>query len=231
MKPVKHFIGILGGTFDPVHCGHLRVALDIQQALQLDEMRLIPCRQSPLREAPVARPGQRVEMLRLAIDGNVRPPFRLDERELFRQGPSYTVDTLSELRRENPEAALGFVIGLDAMLSFNQWHEWRRILELAHLLVAARPGWYAGHMNGSAVDAFADEEFGGGELAQLWRERYAPSPDVLREATAGRIYACEVTQLDISATRIRELRARGLSPRYLLPDSVLNYIDEVGLYL
>lgn len=212
------FIGILGGTFDPVHCGHLRVALDIQQALDLDEMRLIPCRRSPLRDAPIARPEQRVEMLRLAIDGagEPRPPFRLDERELFRQGVSYTVDTLSELRRENPEAALGFVIGMDAMLSFNEWRDWRRILELAHLLVAARPGW-----------SLPDE----GELGELWRARHAATPSELRTTPAGRIYACEVTQLDISATRIRELRARRLSPRYLLPDSVLNYIDEVGLYL
>lgn len=131
-------IGILGGTFDPVHYGHLRTALDVQEALGLNEIRLIPLRDPPHRSAPLAPASQRLALLRAAIKDN--PGFAVDSRELERSGKSYSVDTLHSLKQEQPERVLCLLLGSDAFDGFPEWHEPERILQLAHLVVMQRPG-------------------------------------------------------------------------------------------
>jgi nicotinate-nucleotide adenylyltransferase len=206
-------IGILGGTFDPVHFGHLRPALDMQQALGLDEVRLLPCRVPPHRAAPAATPEQRLTMLRLAVHGE--RGLGIDERELKRAGPSYTVDTLLSLRGEMEGRPVVLMVGMDAFRGLDRWHRWRELVELCHLAVATRPG--------STVPTE-------GELAALVRERRVDDAAALRAAPAGRLIFCPVTQMDVSASRIRALLAADRSPRYLLPAAVLEYIRVVGLY-
>lgn len=207
-------IGILGGTFDPIHFGHLRPALDMQQALGFDEVRLIPCRMPPHRGAPHATPEQRLTMVRLATHGE--RTFSIDERELRRDGPSYMIDTLLSLRAElGDERPLALLIGMDALQGLDRWHRWRELADLCHVVVATRPGWTPPQS---------------GAVAELVRERQVAEAVALRASPAGKLMFCPVTPLDISASRIRALLAEGKSPRYLLPGAVLEYIQAVGLY-
>lgn len=206
-------IGILGGTFDPVHVAHLRCALEVRQALRLKEVRFVPCRQPPHRAAPGADPAQRLAMLRLALEG--QPGFSIDERELRRAGPSYMVDTLASLRDELPGQALCLILGIDAFVQLPTWHRWGRLIELAHIAVMTRPGPPAEP---------------GDEVAALMAHHLAEDPGLLRETPAGRIVLCPVTRLEISATRIRALVAQGGDAHYLTPDRVLDYIRHTGLY-
>ncbi len=206
-------IGILGGTFDPVHHGHLRIALEALEELELAQVRFIPCRLPSHRRQPLATPAQRLALLRLAVAG--QPGFAVDERELRREGPSYMVDTLASLRAEFGETPLCLLLGGDAFNDLPGWHRWRNILELAHLIVLERPG---------AAPILA------GELSQLLARHRLYRPGALREKTTGGILFQPVTQLAISATRIRQLLMQGRSPRYLLPEAVLNCIHEQGLY-
>jgi nicotinate-nucleotide adenylyltransferase len=207
-------IGIFGGTFDPVHFGHLRPALDMQQALGCDEVRLLPCRVPPHRDAPLATPEQRLTMLRLAIHGE--RGLSIDERELQRDGPSYMIDTLLSLRHDlGEERPLALMIGMDALQGLDRWHRWRELVELCHVVVATRPGWTSPHS---------------GPVAALVRGRQVDEAAVLRAQPSGKLLFCPVTHLDISASRIRSLMAAGQSPRYLLPAAVLEYIQMAGLY-
>ncbi|MCB1761020.1 MAG: nicotinate-nucleotide adenylyltransferase [Gammaproteobacteria bacterium] len=200
-------IGILGGSFDPIHYGHLRTALEVQQALGLEEIRLIPLRSPPHRGALGTDPETRLEMVRAAVADN--PVFRVDARELSRAGKSYTLDTLLSLREEIPETPICLLLGNDAFRGFPGWHLPLEILQQAHLVVMERPG----------EDAPA-----------LYPSRHARDADELRAAPGGRVLLQPVTQLEISATQIRALLKRGRSPRYLLPDAVLEIIEQRGLY-
>ena len=206
-------IGILGGTFDPVHHGHLRIALEALENLALAEVRFIPCRLPPHRRQPLATPEQRLTLLRLAVAE--QPGFVIDERELRREGPSYMVDTLASLRAELGATSLCLLLGRDAFNDLPGWHRWRNILEFTHLIVLERPG---------AAPTPA------GELSQLLEHCRLDHPGALWEKSAGGILFQPVTQLAISATRIRQLLAQGHSPRYLLPEAVWNCIREHGLY-
>lgn len=206
-------IGILGGTFDPVHIAHLRCALEMQEALRLEEIRFLPCREPPHRGAPVADSRQRLAMLRLAIGGQTA--FHIDERELQRAGPSYMVDTLASLRQELPERPLCLIIGMDAFAQLNTWHRWEHLIELAHLAVMTRPGLRSGPA---------------GDVAALMERCLVEDPESLRRAPAGRIILCPVTRMEISATLIRELVGQGRDARYLVPERVLDYIRQTGLY-
>ncbi|EGV19439.1 nicotinate-nucleotide adenylyltransferase [Thiocapsa marina] len=207
-------IGVLGGTFDPIHSGHLRPALDCFQALGLEEIRLVPLNVAVHRAPPVASSAQRLAMLEAAIAG--QPGFVADPRELERPGGSYTYDTLISLRAElGGERPLCLLIGADAFAGFLGWHRPADILGLAHLVVMRRPG--ASEALDPALESFCSGRLRGraGDLA---------------ETPAGRILFQSVTQIDVSATRVRELIRRGLSPRWLLPDAVISIIAAEGLY-
>ncbi|MCC6207849.1 MAG: nicotinate-nucleotide adenylyltransferase [Gammaproteobacteria bacterium] len=206
-------IGILGGTFDPVHIAHLRCALEVRQALRLAEVRFLPCRQPPHRPAPTAGPAQRLAMLRLALEGQAG--FSIDERELRRAGPSYMVDTLTSLREELPGQSLCLILGVDAFIQLHTWHRWERLIELAHLAVMTRPG---------------PEAEPGDAVAALLRQHRVEDPRMLHDTPAGHIVFCPVTRLEISATRIRALLAQDGDAHYLTPDGVLDYIRQTGLY-
>lgn len=206
-------IGVFGGTFDPIHYGHLRPLWEVKEALQFEELLLVPSCIPPHRGKPNATAEQRLEMLRLAV--NEVPGFVIDERELQRAGPSYTVDTLQSLRDELGDVALCWVMGLDAFLGLEGWHEWQRLNELAHIVVTQRPG---------------SEHPADGVLAELVEHRQAFDVAELRLAAAGLIYFQDVTQLDISATDIRRRLAAEQDVRFLMPDSVRQYIECNRLY-
>jgi nicotinate-nucleotide adenylyltransferase len=206
-------MGIFGGTFDPIHYGHLRTAFELQQALKLPEMRFMPAGNPPHREHTVASNALRLEMVRVATMG--QPGFTVDDREMHKAGPSYSVETLAELRGEYPSRPLCLVVGMDAFLGLPRWHQWRELLSLAHLVVAHRPGWRAPTM---------------GPLGEMLVDRGTGSVPDLHDAVAGRIYIHAVTQLEISATGLRSLIATGRDPRYLMPDGVRRIIHDSGCY-
>lgn len=204
MKP----LAIFGGTFDPVHLGHLSVAWEAAELLDA-EVRLMPASVPPHRAPPMASAVQRVAMLRAALQGQSR--LTLDTRELERSGPSYTIDTLIELRAEQGERPLVLLIGADAFAGLAAWHRWRELFEVAHIGVLSRPG----------VEAeFPDE------LQQVIANRRVENAAALRHTTAGKLIELAVTPLEISATRIRELLVEGRDPRYLLPAGLF---DDPGL--
>ena len=208
-----HRIGIFGGTFDPVHLGHLRTALEIMEAGQLGSLRFVPCARPPHRTAPIASPQQRVDMLERAITGV--EGFSVDPREIERPGHSYTVDTLASLRAELGQVALSLIIGMDAFENFHLWHRWREILDRAHLIVAHRPG---------------ASRPGKSPQSDLLSERLVGEARQLGDRAAGAILLVPVTQLDISATVLRRLVSRGQSVRYLTTEPVRRYIRQNGLY-
>lgn len=206
-------LAILGGTFDPVHFGHLRTALELKQRLSLDEMRLMPSYLPPHRIPPRFKAIDRMRMLKLAIASE--PELSVDDRELQREGVSYMSDTLAQLREEvGDDISISLVLGMDSFLSLPQWHEWELIPQLAHLIVVARPGVPFG-VNG-IMERFLH--------AHETRDR-----GEIKHTAFGRVLSQTMTPLDISATRIRNLISSGYSPRYLLPDSVWDYIQHHGL--
>jgi nicotinate-nucleotide adenylyltransferase len=206
-------IGILGGTFDPVHCGHLRLAVEIRDQLSLDSVRLLPAPNPRLRESPRADISRRLELLAAAIEGE--PGLAVDPRELGREGPTYTVETLESFRQEFSDDVLVFILGMDSFQRLDRWQRWQEILDLSHLAVAHRPG-------GSLP--------GPGAVADLLAQRQCDDVATLKAAPAGRIMICEPPLLDISATRIRSLVAKGRSIRFLVPDKVIDLISRTRCY-
>ncbi|UCE89704.1 MAG: nicotinate-nucleotide adenylyltransferase [Pseudomonadota bacterium] len=209
-------IGILGGTFDPVHFGHLRPALEIREQLQLDEVRLVVSARPPHREPPVASALQRLAMLRAAVQGV--DALRVDDREMRRAGPSYSVDTLESLRGALGAEPLALIIGMDAFLGLDTWHEWQRIPTLAHLVVTHRPGWSLQQLGGSSA------------LLQLVSERAVEDTGMLHHSPAGYLVFQPVTQLEISATRIRTLVRARKDIHYLVPEHVHQLIKAQAIY-
>jgi len=210
-------IGIFGGTFDPVHFGHLRMAQELAEALALDTVRLVPAAVPPHRGRPRCIAQQRREMLKLAIADN--PLFVLDSCELERDGPSYTVDTLTALRASvGPDVPLCLFVGADAFNGLSTWHRWESLIDLAHIVVAHRPG------ASLAVDALPQA------LQTLWHERHTTRAASLHQAPAGRLLQHRITALDISSSAIREALHAGRSCRYLLPEAVRHYIHTHHLY-
>jgi nicotinate-nucleotide adenylyltransferase len=206
-------LGIFGGTFDPIHYGHLRTAFELRLALGMNELRFVPAGDPPHRSAPLADASVRFRMVEAAIAD--QPGFVADDRELHRAGPSYTLTTLLEFRQEFPREPICLVVGMDAFLGLPEWHRWREILPLAHLVVAHRPGWSAPTE---------------GILGRLLQEHRARAPVELKQSSGGRIYVHPVTQLEISSTELRELVAAGRDPRYLVPDVVRDTIRNTGCY-
>ena len=210
-------IGVFGGTFDPVHFGHLRPALEIKQQLGMASVHLIPCNIPPHRDEPHATAEQRCEMLQLALEGE--PGLQLDRREVERSGPSYMVDTLKSLRREyGAQRPLCLIIGGDAFLGLPSWYHWQQLVQLAHIVVAHRPGWM---LDDKALDE---------PLKALMQQHRINEPQQLCASPAGGVLLLAVTQLAISATEIRQQVAAGGSANYLLPQSVWDYIRQQNLY-
>lgn len=196
-------LGILGGTFDPVHYGHLLMAEICRQELQLDQVRLIPAGNPPHKpETPISEGTQRATMLTLAVAGC--PEFVVDRRELLRQGPSWTVLTLSELRKEYPTAELYFLMGADSLRDIPTWREPERIAELATLVACNRPG--------------------------LPLPTVAQAREWTSDTIASRVHFVQIPGIDLSATQLRERVRRGLGLRFMTPRAVAAYIEQHALY-
>lgn len=206
-------VGIFGGTFDPIHYGHLRTAFELRRLLRLSEVRFLPNGDPPHRDGTVAAAVHRLGMVEAAT--KEQPGFVVDDRELHRDGPSYSVDTLLDLREELPDRSLCLIVGMDAFLGLPKWHRWQQVMQLAHVIVAHRPGW-------QVPDA--------GALGELLKQRGTVQVEDLHTARAGRIYVHAVTQLEISSTALRRLICRGGDPRFLIPDSVRAYMREHHCY-
>lgn len=206
-------IGVFGGTFDPIHYGHLRTAFEVLHALACAEVRFVPAADPPHRDPPRVDARRRLELVQAAVAGE--PGFSVDDREVRRGGRSYTVLTLEELRAEAPGTPLCLIVGMDAFRGLPTWHRWAELLDYAHVVVAPRPG----H---AVPDA--------GVLGELLAARRTDCVDDLRRSLAGRIFVQPVTQLEISSTELRELLVAGRDPRFLLPDVVRERILASGCY-
>jgi nicotinate-nucleotide adenylyltransferase len=203
-------IGLFGGTFDPVHYGHLRSALEVKEIFGLKEVRLIPSSQPPHRDQPAATAPMRLHMLELAIKN--QPGLIIDTRELNRQGASYMVDTLKSLRQEFKDEPLLLFIGSDAFNHLKTWHQWKHLFYHSHIVVMTRPGFEIQNLD------------------EFFKARLATGITELAHNVGGKLYFQQVTQLDISATAIRNMIAEQQNPGFLLPDTVIAYIRQNNLY-
>lgn len=207
-------IALFGGTFDPVHYGHLRCADEARQKLGLKNLYLLPAGNPPHRDEPQATARQRLDMLQLA--GFEFPCLLIDDRETLRRGPSYMVDTLQEVRANAPDQPLMLLIGQDAANHLHLWYRWEHLFDLAHIVILTRPG---------ASTRYPPE------LAKQIQPRLATDVTELLQSKAGTVLHLEVQAIDISATNIKNMIRSGASPESMLPVSVLEYINENRLYL
>lgn len=213
-------IGVLGGTFDPIHFGHLRLAQEIAEKLKLDHVRFISSGTPPHRGAPRVSAADRLAMVKLAVAGNAL--FSVDDRETKRAGPGYMVDTLAELRAEaGANRPLVLLLGADAFLELATWNRWHELFNLAHIVVAHRPGFPVGTWQNRMPQP----------LAREYTLRTMQQPLAVHLAPAGGIVIVPIVALDISATMIRDCIGLRASPRYLLPEPVLDYIQTHRLYV
>jgi len=213
-------VGIFGGTFDPIHYGHLRIAEEILETVGLQKMYFVPAGIPRLRHSPVASPQHRVEIVRLAIQKN--PDFVLDGREIYRDGVSYSIDTVREFKQEfGEEIRLCLVLGADAFIKLPEWNNWKELFNLCHFIVSTRPGYTFTLI----------KELLSKELREECSQRWVSNTESLRKDTSGLIFIASTTMLDISATSIRAHIAAGRSVRHLVPSVTVNYISENKLYL
>lgn len=201
-------IGIMGGTFDPIHYGHLRTALEAAEALSLQKVLFIPTHTPLLKQRPACSEHDRLTMIKLAIE-NVSL-FQLDAREIIRQGRSYTIDTIKSLQTDYPQESFVLLLGADAFAHFKQWKNWQTILERVHLVVLHRPDY--------VLDS------------SEWQQQWTTDNEVLTRTSSGCIFPLAVSQLAISSTVIRQHFAQHKSVRFLLPDNVLRYSMDRQLY-
>jgi len=215
-------IGIFGGTFDPVHLGHIQPALDVKQALSLDELRFIPCSIPAHRDVPTASAEQRVTMLQAAIDG--QDGCIIDERELNRQGISYMVDTLKSIHQDFNDKRLCLIIGMDAFMGLHKWHRWQEIFTMADCVVTHRPGF---ELDLSLLDS---------DLIELVKLRKVDSKKEFldngkEDKTMGMLLFMPVTQLDISATDIRQRIKKQQPIENMVSAKVNKFIQQQQLYI
>jgi nicotinate-nucleotide adenylyltransferase len=207
---------MLGGTFDPIHHGHLRCAWELKEQLGLDELRLIPCHRPVHRAQPDTESVHRLAMVRLAVQGITG--LSVDDREIVRDTPSYSIDTLRSLKAElGQDVGLIMALGTDSFASLSTWHEWESLLDYCHIVIMMRPG--------SGLPLEQDSKEGA-----LLARHQVKSLSELRQGSKGGILPWKVTALDISATAIRSEANQGISPRFLLPDVIWDYIKENKLY-
>ncbi|MGB4812076.1 MAG: nicotinate-nucleotide adenylyltransferase [Methylophilaceae bacterium] len=211
-------IGILGGTFNPIHFGHLRMAQELAELLKLNEVRFIPSANPPHKSPPTVSAEHRAAMVALAIENN--PLFKLDQQELLRIGSSYTFDTLQNLKNElGAQTSITLFMGNDAFTKLNTWHRWQELLTLCHICLVARPN-----------SANQPKEGLSKTLESYLQAHYTEMCDDLTTHENGLIHMQQITALDISSTAIREALQHGHSVRYLLPENVLNYLQKHKLY-
>ena len=215
MSAAATLVVLHGGTFDPVHNGHLAIARAAREALG-SVVRMMPAADPPHRLPPGASAGQRARMLELATAGE--PGLCVDRRELERDGPSYTVLTLRELRAADPDVPAALLLGADSFLALPAWREWRALFGMAHFVVADRPG------DALRPDALA------GPLADEVRGRWTDDPAELAAAPAGRVLRLGQPLHDVSATDLRARIAGGRPWRHLVPEAVADYIERHRLY-
>jgi len=213
MQTLKKPIGILGGTFDPVHHGHLRMAIELGEALQLERIHILPCYEPVHRLKPTASPEDRFAMVQTATSNSWL--FKADDCEIKRKSASYTIDTLLEMRKAFPNTPLCLFVGIDAFSDFLNWHRPMEILEHAHLVIANRPHYELPQK---------------GPLLDLLQTRLQENPQYIHKNIAGGILMQQITSLEISSSQIRQLIASKRNPRYLLPDSVYDYIMHHHIY-
>ena len=211
-------VGLFGGTFDPIHIGHLRTAVELRKLLGFSELHLLPCARPPHREQPGVTAEHRLQMLKLGIGSGNDAELGLlaDDRELLRSGLSYTIDTLAQMRSElGDNVALCLCIGMDSLVNLHTWHRWQDLSDYAHVVVAARPGWHLPET---------------GPVADWLKGRVVDDPKLFSNESCGYVMLEEMTLLPVSATQIRQDLAADCSVRYLVPDAVINYINQHGLY-
>lgn len=210
-------VGILGGTFNPIHYGHLRMAQELAEGLHLDTVRFIPAANPPHKDMPAISAEQRAAMVNLAIAGN--DSFVVDDRELHRSGASYTLDTLHSLRQElGADASITLFMGSDAFAKFDTWHRWEEIIHLCHIALVQRPQLRGHHQRLSTT------------LETFLHNHYSENSDELHAQPSGLITMRQITALDISSTAIRNALQHRQSVRYLMPDCVIDYIESNQLY-
>lgn len=208
-KEILH-IGLFGGSFDPVHQGHLLAADSVQRQLSLDSVVFLPAAQSPFKPRPETSDADRLEMLARAVEAY--PQLRLDARELSRPGPSYTIDTLHELASEQPQSRFYLMLGMDAWANFESWRAWPEILGLCHLCVVTRPDYVSP------------------EMSLEWQQRQVQSLPQIRQFKAGRICFVSVPASNAASSRIRRRIENGQSVDRDLCEEVRDYIEHKGLY-
>lgn len=210
-------VGVLGGTFNPIHLGHLRIAEEIAENLSLDEVRFIPSAQPPHKPAPHVSAEHRANMVKLAIQNNAK--FVLDECELKREGASYTIDTLTDLRKKlGAQVGLYLIMGSDAFAHIDTWHRWQEILDNCHIVLVQRPN----HEN--FIESFSVE------IKSFFESHRQNTSRDFQKKPVGSIITQTITPLAISSTNIREQLKDKKSVRYLLPQSVSDYIETHQLY-
>ena len=210
IEPLTYF----GGTFDPVHYGHLRCADEAREKLGLKNLHLLPAGTPPHRACPQTSTRQRLDMLKLAQ--TEFPALKIDERETRREGPSYMVETLQELRAEFPQQPLLLLIGQDAANLLHTWFHWQQLFSLAHIVILTRPSIKMEYRH---------------DVAEQIQQRLHVDPQKLLRSQAGGVLQLEVASIDVSATNIKKLISQGRSLRSMMPAAVINYINENRLYL
>ena len=225
-------IGILGGSFDPIHFGHIKSALALLEHFEFEQIRFVPCQLSPLKERVFANAHHRWQMLNLVCSS--QPKLMADDRELKRQGRSYTIDSLIELREEiGNNQSIVLILGMDAYLEFCKWHRYEEILSYCHLLLMQRPGYnlsesepilvsYSELENQQNLEIECEKEY-------FWLHK-TEDDEQLGAVPHGKIYMSDLEKIDISSTLIRETIAQGQQPKYMLPGNVWNYVQRNKLY-
>lgn len=206
-------VGILGGTFDPIHFGHLRMAIELYETLGLEKVHLIPCYQPVHRATPIASAHHRLAMVQIAAQGE--EALYVDDREIKRQGLSYTIDTLKDLRQEMPKQPLSLLVGIDAFLGFLSWHNALDIFNYAHVVIAHRPNYELPQT---------------GPIANLIQKHLQKDRNATHRKLCGGILLCPITALEIAASDIRSQVNLLQNPRFLLPDGVYDYIKQHQFY-
>ena len=204
--------GIFGGTFDPIHLGHLKTVADVASRANLEKVIFVPAARPPHRGMPGASPQHRLEMVALALED--RPAFEVDDRELQRDTPSYTHDTVQSLQHDYPDKCLFLIVGLDAFLGFENWYKWRELLDSIHFIVMRRPGWDVPQ-----------------PLPGWWRDRQRDSLDEPMDCDGGMIHIMDIAPVPVSATEIRYGIATGIDVSELVPPAVWEHIRANDLYL